>query len=164
MGGGEFICKNILIGNVRLSAELWDTYGQERYRSLINLYLRNANAAIILFDVWNIGLRKWTRWEDNRHSFSLWGTSPTLRRSDALRVMSLRINLGNSTFPTFKYPPKLEQILMSSSRKHCIKLLIKSILRLIVMGILIYLKSQKTERWKQNANADYSKSISNRVY
>jgi Ras-related protein Rab-22 len=61
MGGGEFICKNILIGNVRLSAELWDTYGQERYRSLINLYLRNANAAIILFDVWNIGLRKWTR-------------------------------------------------------------------------------------------------------
>jgi len=37
----------------RTTLEIWDTAGQERYRSLDNMrmYLRNALAAFVLFDV-----------------------------------------------------------------------------------------------------------------
>lgn len=31
--------------------QLWDTAGQERFRSLIPSYLKDANCALIVFDV-----------------------------------------------------------------------------------------------------------------
>ncbi|CAD5113022.1 DgyrCDS2224 [Dimorphilus gyrociliatus] len=37
--------------NIRL--QVWDTAGQERFRSMAPLYYRNANAAILVFDITN---------------------------------------------------------------------------------------------------------------
>lgn len=31
--------------------EIWDTAGQERFRSLSPMYYRNAQAAVVVFDV-----------------------------------------------------------------------------------------------------------------
>jgi hypothetical protein len=59
--------------------------------------------------------------------------------------MSLRIGLGSSTFPTFKYQPKLEQILMRSFTKYLDKSSVKNFLS-NNRGDIKYCKSQKTER------------------
>ncbi len=34
--------------------QLWDTAGQERFRSLIPGYLRDSNAAFIIYDITNL--------------------------------------------------------------------------------------------------------------
>ncbi|GMM46808.1 Rab family GTPase [Pichia kluyveri] len=36
---------------ITVKFEIWDTAGQERYRSLASMYYRNANAAIIVYDI-----------------------------------------------------------------------------------------------------------------
>nr|CAD7429199.1 unnamed protein product [Timema monikensis] len=35
----------------RLTAQVWDTAGQERFRSMAPMYYRNANAALLVFDI-----------------------------------------------------------------------------------------------------------------
>jgi small GTP-binding protein len=49
--------------NQTFEIELWDTLGQERFDSLIPMYYRGANAAIVIYDVTNRGtfdtLSKW---------------------------------------------------------------------------------------------------------
>lgn len=49
--GVEFESKIIKIGNKRVKAMIWDTAGQEVYRSLIDSYYRGCAGAIIVFDV-----------------------------------------------------------------------------------------------------------------
>jgi Ras-related protein Rab-5C len=34
--------------------KIWDTAGQERYHALTPMYYRNANAAVVVFDVSNV--------------------------------------------------------------------------------------------------------------
>ena len=48
--GAAFLTK--VIGNVRL--QLWDTAGQEKFRSLAPMYYRSANVAILFFDLTNL--------------------------------------------------------------------------------------------------------------
>ena len=43
--------KKVLIENQEIDILIWDTAGQEIYRGLTPLYYRNANIAIIVFDV-----------------------------------------------------------------------------------------------------------------
>ena len=38
-------------GGKSIKFEIWDTAGQERYRSLIEIFYKNANAAILVYDV-----------------------------------------------------------------------------------------------------------------
>ncbi|EGR28156.1 rab6-family small gtpase, putative [Ichthyophthirius multifiliis] len=49
--GIDFICKTISLENKTLRLQLWDTAGQERFKSLIPSYIRDSNAAIIVYEV-----------------------------------------------------------------------------------------------------------------
>ena len=51
--GASFIQKQFEIDNELININIWDTAGQEKYRSLVPMYTRNATCAIIVFDVTN---------------------------------------------------------------------------------------------------------------
>lgn len=49
----------------KVNLEIWDTAGQERYRSLTPIYYRNADAALVVFDVTKAeSLQKAQSWID----------------------------------------------------------------------------------------------------
>ena len=50
--GGGYLQQIIrLKDNVSLKMDIWDTGGQERFRSLLQLYYREADAALICYDI-----------------------------------------------------------------------------------------------------------------
>ncbi|XP_070499874.1 uncharacterized protein RabX1 [Chironomus tepperi] len=52
IGASFFTCK-INLNNVKVKMQLWDTAGQERFKAMAPMYYRNANAALLVFDVTN---------------------------------------------------------------------------------------------------------------
>lgn len=52
IGASFFTCK-INLNNTKVKMQLWDTAGQERFKAMAPLYYRNANAALLVFDVTN---------------------------------------------------------------------------------------------------------------
>lgn len=51
--GASFVTKNINIGEHVISYQIWDTAGQEKYRSIASLYYRDASVAILVYDITN---------------------------------------------------------------------------------------------------------------
>ena len=50
--GGAYLQQKIVLNNgVSLKLHIWDTGGQERFRSMANLYYRDAAAAILTYDI-----------------------------------------------------------------------------------------------------------------
>lgn len=50
--GGTFSSKTFIYGNNQLlKFEIWDTAGQERYRALTTMFYKEANAAILVYDI-----------------------------------------------------------------------------------------------------------------
>jgi small GTP-binding protein len=49
--GSQFIALPLDLGGRKLTLELWDTAGQEVYRSLVGFYTREAKGAFLCFDV-----------------------------------------------------------------------------------------------------------------
>lgn len=49
--GASAITKEVQTQQGTITLNIWDTAGQERYRSLISTYARNANAAVLCFDL-----------------------------------------------------------------------------------------------------------------
>ncbi|EDV36646.1 uncharacterized protein Dana_GF11842, isoform A [Drosophila ananassae] len=47
----SFFTCNIFLDEVKIKLQIWDTAGQERYRAVAPMYYRNANAAILVFDL-----------------------------------------------------------------------------------------------------------------
>ncbi|XP_018797888.1 PREDICTED: vacuolar protein sorting-associated protein 21 [Bactrocera latifrons] len=45
-----FTCK-VLLDDVKIKLQIWDTAGQERFKAVAPMYYRNANAAILVFDL-----------------------------------------------------------------------------------------------------------------
>ena len=52
--GVAFRTKTVIYDNSKiLKFEIWDTAGQERYRSITKMFYKNANAAILVYDITN---------------------------------------------------------------------------------------------------------------
>lgn len=49
--GASFLNHKVTLGNQTLLFQIWDTAGQERFESLIPMYYRTANIAVIVYDV-----------------------------------------------------------------------------------------------------------------
>ena len=50
--GGTFSTKSVVCdGGKVLKLEIWDTAGQEKYRSLTTMFYKDANAAVMVYDV-----------------------------------------------------------------------------------------------------------------
>ncbi|XP_063700869.1 uncharacterized protein LOC134831142 [Culicoides brevitarsis] len=49
--GATFMTISLNIDDIKVRLQIWDTAGQERFRSMAPLYYRNANAAILVFDI-----------------------------------------------------------------------------------------------------------------
>ena len=50
--GAAFLTQTISLDeNTTVKFEIWDTAGQERYKSLAPMYYRNANCAVIVYDI-----------------------------------------------------------------------------------------------------------------
>ena len=49
--GFEYFSFNIRINNVIIKLQIWDTCGQEIYRSLITNFYRNTSLAIIVYSI-----------------------------------------------------------------------------------------------------------------
>jgi len=61
--GVEFSSKLVNVGNVRVMAQIWDTAGQEKYRSITKAYYKGAAGAIVIYDITN---------SDSFHSIEKW--------------------------------------------------------------------------------------------
>lgn len=51
--GGSFLQLSVDVGVTKVNLDIWDTAGQEKYRSLMSLYFRQAVAAVIAYDITN---------------------------------------------------------------------------------------------------------------
>ena len=64
--GAAFLSQTIALQSdpsVSVKFEIWDTAGQERYKSLAPMYYRNANAALVVYDITQAGsLEKAQSW------------------------------------------------------------------------------------------------------
>ncbi|KAI7901512.1 ras family-domain-containing protein [Cokeromyces recurvatus] len=50
--GAAFLAQTVTLDdNTTVKFEIWDTAGQERYKSLAPMYYRNANCAIVVYDI-----------------------------------------------------------------------------------------------------------------
>jgi small GTP-binding protein len=49
--GCNYFRKEILINNFKIKLDMWDTAGQEKYRSLTPMYYRNADIILLCFDL-----------------------------------------------------------------------------------------------------------------
>jgi len=49
--GVSFLTQEIVLDKLTMKFDIWDTAGQERYNSLVPMYYRGAEAAIVVFDI-----------------------------------------------------------------------------------------------------------------
>ena len=49
--GVDFLMKSVIINGISVKLQLWDTAGQEKYKSMVSSYYRGANVALIVFDL-----------------------------------------------------------------------------------------------------------------
>jgi Ras-related protein Rab-6A len=53
--GIDFLSKTMVIDDRVLRFQLWDTAGQEKFHSLIPTYIKDASAAVLVFDITSRG-------------------------------------------------------------------------------------------------------------
>ena len=49
--GVDFQSKEIIINNTKIKLKIWDTTGQERFKTLTSQYYNGADGALLIFDV-----------------------------------------------------------------------------------------------------------------
>ena len=61
--GVEFATKTVKVAGKTVKAQIWDTAGQERYRAITSSYYKNANAAMVVYDITSsISFQSVQRW------------------------------------------------------------------------------------------------------
>ena len=64
--GIDFISQNIFLEEKTIRLQLWDTAGQQRFRSLIPNYIRDSLVAVIVYDVTNrSSFKNMQKWIDD---------------------------------------------------------------------------------------------------
>lgn len=51
--GASFFTVKIKLDEGKVKMQIWDTAGQEKFRAMTPMYYRNANAALLVFDISN---------------------------------------------------------------------------------------------------------------
>ncbi|CAG9330503.1 unnamed protein product [Blepharisma stoltei] len=63
--GVEFSAKIIRLGDKKIKLQIWDTAGQESFRSITRSFYRNANGVVLMYDLTHkesfINLYEWLR-------------------------------------------------------------------------------------------------------
>lgn len=64
--GVDFGVKKVVLeSGCKVKVQIWDTAGQERYRAVVGSYYKNAQGAILVYDISSmnsfIGLKKWIK-------------------------------------------------------------------------------------------------------
>jgi len=49
--GFEFLMQYYIVNDLKIKLQIWDTCGQEMYRSLVQGYYRNSSLAILVYDI-----------------------------------------------------------------------------------------------------------------
>ena len=52
-GGANFVEKEMNIENQKIKFEIWDTAGQEKFRSLAKVFYNNASVCVMVYDITN---------------------------------------------------------------------------------------------------------------
>jgi len=60
--GASFTSCDLNIENKNIRLNIWDTAGQEKFRSMVSMYYRNANFCIIVFDITKYNLDNIKYW------------------------------------------------------------------------------------------------------
>ncbi|XP_056010300.1 ras-related protein Rab-5B-like isoform X2 [Ostrea edulis] len=63
--GASYYIRSMDIEDRTILFQIWDTAGQERFRSLVPMYLRDADIALLVYDITS---------EESFHSLELWRT------------------------------------------------------------------------------------------
>ncbi|TGZ60716.1 hypothetical protein CRM22_008378 [Opisthorchis felineus] len=63
--GVDFKVKTIMVGGLRVKLQIWDTAGQDRFRTITSTYYRGAHGIIIVYDVNDVrtfcNVERWTQ-------------------------------------------------------------------------------------------------------
>jgi Ras-related protein Rab-2A len=51
--GVEFCSKHVQINNTQVKLQIWDTAGQEAFRSIVGSFYKNAKAVLLIYDITN---------------------------------------------------------------------------------------------------------------
>ncbi|KDR14057.1 ras-related protein Rab-18-B-like [Zootermopsis nevadensis] len=112
--GADFKAKNITVGNTTVKLAIWDTAGQERFRSLTPSYYRDAQGAILVYDVSNIQtFQKLETWLEELDTYST-------KNNIVKMVVGNKIDKGNrevSRDDGMKFARRHQTLFIESSAK-----------------------------------------------
>lgn len=105
--GVDFFTKTVSIDDSRARVVIWDTTGQERYKSIIQSYYREAHAVFIVFDLADLSsLNDVPYWiEQTYRIMGLDGFIIILigNKSDKISIQSAHIISIKDKYPDLKY-------------------------------------------------------------
>jgi small GTP-binding protein len=83
------LCSEVPCGDGAAPLDVWDTAGQEMYRSLVPLYLRDARAALLVYDITS---------RDSFHSLGHWldAFAAAVPSGAAVYVVANKIDLADA--------------------------------------------------------------------
>ena len=93
--GIDFLVKNIIYKNKSYRLQLWDTAGQQRFRSLIPSYLKDSHLCILVYDLANPAsldsLLKWMELYDMNREYAAFSVAVGNKCDLASRYLCIHV-------------------------------------------------------------------------